>query len=183
MKQAQILDRLPDVFKEGATPDNPLFALVAVMEELHARDEDILTGFGAYLDPRRTTDPFVPYLAGWVDLAWLLVDPPDDRYAEPGTPFPGGLGALRELVAAAAQASKWRGTAAGLVRMLETATGQQGYQVDENVTDAAGRTLPFHVRVVVPAAAARYLNLVSRIVEHEKPAHVIADVELAQVPS
>ena len=64
MKQAQILDRLPDVFKEGATPDNPLFALVGVMEELHARDEDILTGFGAYLDPRRTTDPFVPYLAG-----------------------------------------------------------------------------------------------------------------------
>jgi phage tail-like protein len=179
VKQALILDRLPDVFKVGATPDNPLLALVGVMEELHARDEDILSGFGAYLDPRRTTDPFVPYLAAWVDLAWLLVDPPDDPYAEPGTPFPGGLGALRELVSGAAQAAKWRGTAAGLVRMLETATGKQGYQVDESVTDRAGRQLPFHIRVLVPAEAARFLNLVKRIVEHEKPAHVIADVELA----
>jgi len=183
VRQELILDRLPDVFKEGATPGDPLFALTGVMEELHARDEDILTGFGAYLDPRRTTDPFVPYLAGWVDLAWLLVDPPDDPYAQPGTPFPGGLGALRELVAAAAQAAKWRGTAAGLVRMLETATGEQGYRVDESVTDDHGRLLPFHIRVVVPPAAARYLNLVARIVEHEKPAHVIADVELEQEPS
>lgn len=183
MRQSQILDRLPDVFKEGATPDNPLFALIGVMEELHARDEDILSGFGAYLDPRRTTDPFVPYLAGWVDLAWLLVDPPDDPYAEPGTPFVGGLGALRELVASAALASKWRGTAAGLERMLETATGEQGYRIDEVVHDAAGRTLPFHIRVVVPASAERYLALVKRIVEHEKPAHVIATVEVAEATS
>ena len=179
MRQAQILDRLPDVFKEGAMPGNPLAALIGVMEELHARDEEILAGFGGYLDPRGTTDSFVPYLAGWVDLAWLLVDPPDDPYAEPGTPFAGGLGALRELVAAAAETAKWRGTAAGLVRMLETATGAQGYRIDEHVTDAAGRALPFHIRVVVPAHAAQFVNLVERIVEHEKPAHVIADVELA----
>ena len=183
MKQAQILDRLPDVFKEGATPDNPLFALVGVMEELHARDEDMLSGFGAYLDPRRTTDPFVPYLAAWVDLAWLLVDPPDDPYAEPGTPYAAGLAALRERVAGAAQSAKWRGTASGLVQMLETATGEQGYQVDESVADATGRPLAFHIRVVVPVGAARYVNLVQRIVEHEKPAHVIADVELEQAPS
>jgi hypothetical protein len=87
---------------------------------------------------------------------------------------------LRELVAAAAQTAKWRGTAPGLVRMLETATGQHGYEVDEHPTDAGGRPLPFHIRVVVPASAARLLNLVERIVEHEKPAHVIADVELAR---
>jgi phage tail-like protein len=180
VKRSLILERLPDVFKEGATPDNPLFALIGVMEELHARDEDILSGFGEYLDPRRTTDPFVPYLAGWVDLAWLLVEPPDDPYAEPGTPFAGGLGALRELVAAAARNAKWRGTAAGLVRMLETATGEQGYRVEETVTDKKGRPLPFHIRVFVPGHAVRFLNLATRIVEHEKPAHVIADVVLEQ---
>jgi hypothetical protein len=67
--------------------------------------------------------------------------------------------------------------------MLETATGEHGYQVDELVGDASGRPLPFHIRVIVPARAALYLDLVKRIVEHEKPAHVIADVELAQVSS
>lgn len=182
MKQALIVERLPDVFKEGATPGSPLDQLLAVMEELHARDDAILDGFGTYVDPRRTPDAFVPYLAGWVDLAWLLVDPPNDPYAEPGTPFAGGVGALRELVAAAAASSKWRGTSAGLITFLETATGLQGYQVEETVLDDAGRHLPFHVRVVAPAAAAPYIDLVRRIVEHEKPVHVIADVVL-EVPS
>ena len=183
MKQAQIVELLPDVFKAGATVQNPLTALLGVMEELHARDEAILGGFGTYVDPRRAPDAFVPYLAGWVDLAWLLVDPPDDPYAQPGTPFAGGPGALRELVATAAVASKWRGTAAGLQRMLETATGVQGYRIDETVTDEQGLPLPFHVRVVVPSRAEIFLDLVTRIVEHEKPAHVIADVRLEAPPS
>jgi len=182
VKQAQILELLPDVFKAGAGVENPLTALLGVMEELHARDEAILAGFGTYVDARRTPDAFVPYLAGWVDLAWLFIDPPDDPYAHPGAPFAGGMGALRELVATAAVASKWRGTAAGLQRMLETATGVEGYRIDETVTDGQGRPLPFHVHVVVPAEAEVFLDLVTRIVEHEKPAHVIADVVLAEVP-
>lgn len=181
MNQARIVELLPDVFKVGATVENPLSALLGVMEQLHARDESILTGFGTYVDARRAPDEFVPYLAGWVDLAWLLVDPPDDPYAQPGTPFAGGLGALRELVATAADASKWRGTAAGLQRMLETATGVQGYRIEETVADEQGRPLAFHVQVVAPAEAEVFLDLVKRIVEHEKPAHVIADVVLAEV--
>jgi phage tail-like protein len=183
VKQELILERLPDVFKESAIPGSPLTQLLGVMEELHARDDAILGGFGAYVDPRRTQDEFVPYLAGWVDFAWLLVDPSDDPYAEPGTPFTGGLGRLRELIAAAAESSKWRGTSLGLIRFLETATGVQGYGVQETVLDASGRRLPFHVQVVAPAAAAPFIDLVRLIVEHEKPVHVIADVVVEVPPS
>jgi phage tail-like protein len=184
VKQEAIVERLPDVFKQAATGENnPLAAVLGVMEELHARDEDILAGFGRYVDPRRTTDAFVPYLAAWVDYAWLLLDPPDDPYADVELPFSGGLGRLRELVASAASESKWRGTSAGLVRMLETATGIQGYHVEETVTDESGRQLPFRVRVIVPRDAERYLDLVRRIVEHEKPAHVIATVALEEAGS
>lgn len=181
MRRDAILERLPDVFKQAARDDrNPLAALLGVMEELHARDEEILAGFGRYIDPRRTPDEFVPYLAAWVDYAWLLLDPPDNPYADVERPFSGGLGRLRELVASAAAESKWRGTSAGLVRMLERATGFQGYRIDETVTDESGQQLPFRVRVVVPREAERYVDLVRRIVEHEKPAHVIATVVLGQ---
>ena len=38
---------------------------------------------------------------------------------------------LRELIAAAAQLSQWRGTAQGLQRFLETATGIEGFELDE----------------------------------------------------
>ena len=127
VKRQAIVERLPDVFKQAATGEgNPLAAVLGVMEKLHARDEEILAGFGRYVDPRRTPDEFVPYLATWVDYAWLLLDPPDDPYADVERPFAGGLGRLRELVASAASESKWRGTSAGLVRMLETGDGRSG---------------------------------------------------------
>jgi phage tail-like protein len=179
VKREAIVERLPDIFKQAATGErNPLAALLGVMEELHARDEEILANFGRYVDPRRTTDEFVPYLAAWVDYAWLLLDPPDDPYSAVQRPFTGGLGRLRELVAWAAAESKWRGTSAGLVRMLERATGVEGYRVEETVTNDKGQTLPFCIRVIAPREAERYLDLVRRIVEHEKPAHVIAEALL-----
>lgn len=184
MKQEAIVERLPDVFKQAATGEgNPLAAVLGLMEELHDRDEEILAGFGRYVDPRRTTDEFVPYLAAWVDYAWLLLDPPDNPYADVQRPFAGGLGRLRELVASAASESKWRGTSAGLIRMLERATGVQGYRVEETVLDESKQPLPFRVRVIVPRQAEHYLDLVRRIVEHEKPAHVIATVALEEAGS
>lgn len=181
MKREAIVERLPDVFKQAAASENernPLAALLGLMEELHARDERILTGFGRYLDPRRTPDEFVPYLAAWVDYAWLLLDPPDNPYADVIRPFPGGLGRLRELIAWAASESKWRGTRDGLVRLLERATGIEGYRVEETVLDEDRQPLPFRVRVIVPREAEPYFELVERIVEHEKPAHVVAKTEL-----
>jgi phage tail-like protein len=179
VKREAIVERLPDVFKQAAAGErNPLAVLLGVMEDLHERDEDILANFGRYVDPRRTTDEFVPYLAAWVDYAWLLLDPPDNPYSAVQRPFTGGLGRLRELVAWAAAESKWRGTSAGLVRMLERATGVQGYRVEEIVTDKSGQQLPFCIRVIVPRQAERYLDVVRRIVEHEKPAHVIAEARL-----
>ena len=179
MKREAIVERLPDVFKQAAAGErNPLAVLLGVMEDLHERDEDILANFGRYVDPRRTTDEFVPYLAAWVDYAWLLLDPPDNPYSAVQRHFTGGLGRLRELIAWAAAESKWRGTSAGLVRMLERATGVQGYRVEETVTDESGQQLPFCIRVIVPQQAERYLDVVRRIVEHEKPAHVIAEARL-----
>jgi phage tail-like protein len=186
VKREAIVERLPDVFKQAEASEdgrNPLAALLGVMEELHARDEAILSGFGRYVDPRRTPDEFVPYLAAWVDYAWLLLDPPENPYTDVIRPFPGGLGRLRELIAWAASESKWRGTREGLIRLLVRATGVQGYRVEETVVDKSGQPLPFQVRVIVPREAARYFALVERIVEHEKPAHVVAKAELEQAGS
>jgi phage tail-like protein len=185
VRQEAIVERLPDIFKQAARDEeNPLTALLGVMEKLHAIDEEILAGFGRYVDPRRTKDEFLPYLATWVDYAWLVLDPSDNPYADVQRPFTGGLGRLRELIAWAASESKWRGTSVGLVRMLERATGVEGYRVEETVYRVektrdgdVKRQLPFQVRVIAPPEAEPYLELIERIVEHEKPAHVIATVE------
>ena len=179
MRRHELLDLIPDVFAQGATSESDtLSALLGVAELMHERDERILAEFGRYLDPHRTPEEFVPYLSWWVDMAWLFLDPPDDPYAKPGRPFAGGGGVLRELVAGAADAAKWRGTSAGLIRLLEIATRIDGFRVEEQVHDDEGRVLPFQIRVLAPPEAEPFVELVTRIVEHEKPAHVIPTIQV-----
>jgi len=151
MRSSEIQRLLPGVFQrtlgEGGTP---LAAALEAMSALQAPSEAVLQDLDAFFDPRRTPERFVPLLARWMDLEVALNAAP---------------GRLRELIAAAFDLAQWRGTARGLVRFLEIATGVTGFQVEERVR-------PFHVRVTVPAEAAGLRPLVEQIVEREKPASV-----------
>jgi phage tail-like protein len=175
MKQSEIEQLLPAVFQRTSRPESPLSALLEVMEALHEPSEDVLARTHTYFHPYRTPDYFVPYLAGWVDLDRLLPSGEEDGGGT--SPFPAGIGRLRELVAAAAFLSKWRGTARGLQRFLETATGLAGFEVVDDVLDPDGLTRPFHVLVRAPVAAKSYEELIERIVQSEKPAYVTCEVQ------
>ncbi|SRR5579883_1173553 len=172
MKRTDIEQLLPGVFQRTVRPGTPLFALLDVMEALPAADEAILDQLDAFFDPHRTPDSFVPFLAGWVDVARLLPAAPEGLMAAASDPLPGGMGRLRELVAAAIFLAQWRGTAKGLLRFLETATGVQGFTIEEQVVGADGRLQPFHMRIHVPADAEPYRVLIERIIESEKPVYV-----------
>lgn len=199
MRQAEIERLLPAVFRRTLREGSLLSGVLAVMEGLHAPAERVLGSLDSYFDPRRAPDAFVPFLARWVDLERLLVDDPDEFAATSAPPFASGYGRLRELVAEAAQLSRWRGTTRGLLRSLEVATGVHGFGVDERVAwparppppfyaesagvqDANGAAggspadRPFHVRVRIPPEAVRYRALIVRIVESEKPAYVTYDL-------
>ena len=176
MKRNEIERLLPGVFQRTAQRGTPLDALLHAMEALHAPDEDALAQLETYFAPYEAPDEFVPMLARWVDLDRLLAETPD----HPADAFAGGLGRLRELVAAAAYLSKWRGTARGLLRFLETATGLEGWGIDEAVPGPDGRPRPFHIRVVAPSGAARYQALIEHIVQMEKPAYVTYELAMAE---
>jgi phage tail-like protein len=179
MKQQDIERLLPGVFQGGLDADGLLRSVLGLMEAMHEPSERILEDLDRFLDPRRTTDPFVPYLAGWVGLNWIHARSPDDFTDSRPRPFPTGTGRLGELVAAAAEHTRWRGTARGLVHFLETATGVSGFAVDDEPRDERGVRLTYHMRVRIPEAAAAYTDLVRRIVDHEKPAHVTYEVVVA----
>jgi hypothetical protein len=177
MKQAEIEQLLPGVFQLTLGADTPLNMLLGLMEELQEPSEQILAELERFFDPRRTNDPFVPYLTGWTGLGWLLAG--SSNGGEAAEMFAPGLGRLGELVAEAAFHIRWRGTARGLVHFLETATGLTGFEVDEQVTADDGTRRPNHIRVRAPGAAASYRELIDHIVEHEKPAHVTHEVTIA----
>ena len=195
MRSEEIARLLPDVFQAAlrppdqgvVEPDRRLAALLEVMEGHHEPVERVLDTLHEHLDPRLAPDRFVPYLAGWVDLEWLLL-------AAPGEPIPGpvplasGLDRLRELVADASYLARWRGTARGLLRFLDVATGVPGFTVEEHVSageTAAGQDVPvrpFHIRVVAPRAAEPHRALIERIVASEKPAYVTWELAFAPEP-
>lgn len=187
MKQAEIQSLLPVIFQRTITPGSPLLAILQVMEALHGPAEAVLADLDCYFDPRRTPDAFVPYLARWVDLERLF-----DRSALAGQMngnaesgvresaiLSTGLGPLRELIAIAAYLSRWRGTARGLVLFLETALDTPGFEVSDEVFDAAGKLRPFHLQVCAPAATEPHRALIERIVETEKPAYVTYELVFA----
>ncbi len=172
MKQDEIARLLPDIFRRTLRPGSPLNALLGVMEDLEAPSEEILANLDDFFDPYRAPDRFVTFLAGWVDLERVLVESPEERTVTAAEPLPSGIGRLRELIAAAAYMSKWRGTSKGLLRFLETATGVPGFVIDEQVPDAQGQPRPFHIRVHAPPETAVYQVLLERIIAIEKPAYV-----------
>jgi phage tail-like protein len=175
MKQADLLRLLPAVYQQTAAPGSPLMALLAVMEGMHAPSEVVIGRLGSYFDPYQTPDEFVPFLAGWVDLARFLTP-----VAEGEAQFAAGMGRLRELMASAAYLSSWRGTAKGLLRFLEIATGIAGFVVEEQVMGADNRPRPFHIRIVAPQVAQLHQSLIERIIEAEKPAYVTYELEWRQ---
>jgi phage tail-like protein len=166
---------LPEVMRRTIVPGTPMGAALDVMEGLHAPSEAVLQRIDRVFDPYDAPPGFLPVLARWVDLAWLLDRQGTADAARPGTVAPSlstGDGRLRELIAAAAWLAQRRGTSAGLVRFLETATGLGGFRIEENPPDEEGRARPFHLRVRAPAAAQVHDALVRRIVDAEKPAYV-----------
>ena len=177
MRRSEIEQLLPEVFRRAIVEDAPLALLLEVMETLHAPSEAMLAQIDRYFDPYRTPDLFVPFLASWLDMDRIVARTPAQFDAETvHALFPTGLGRLRELTAEAVFLSKWRGTARGMTRFLEVATGVAGFVIDEQVLDEEGRARPLHLWVHAPRAAEPYTALVTRIVEPEKPAYVPYDL-------
>jgi hypothetical protein len=178
MKQAEIEQLLPGVFQQGLREDGPLSVVLELMEWMHEPSEQILDEIDRYFDPRRTTDGFVPFLADWVGLTWVHARHADDYGPPTPRPFPTGGGRLAELVAWSAFHTRWRGTSRALLHFLEAATGVAGFELAAPKGGAEQR--PYHFALRVPAAAQPHLDLVRRIVDHEKPAHVTYELEMAE---
>jgi phage tail-like protein len=176
MRASDIAGLLPWVYQRTLVPGSPLDAMLASMEGLQAPADGALASLDRYFDPRRAPDGFVPYLARWLALDWVLVRPAEHYYAPGGTdePIQSGVGRLRELVAAATFLAQRRGTASGIVRFLELATGVSGFAVDERVP---GR--PFFVAFTMPKAAQPYETMVRTIIEAEKPAYLEYELQVA----
>ena len=153
MKRNDIEHLLPEVFQRTVRPGTPLFGILEVMESLHKPSEEVLANLNKFFNPYWTPERFVPMLASWVDLDRILMKNFDEPEPLISPELSARLGCIRELIVNAAYLSKWRGTAKGLLLFLETATGIEGYKIDEEVPDINNKSRPFHIKVRAPNAA------------------------------
>lgn len=174
MEQSKIKTYLPAVFQRTAHAGNPLTTLLDVMEDLHAPSEDVLAGVDRFFDARRTPDGFVPFLAQWVNIDRIFAA---DVTLESDSTLMPKIGYLRELVANATFLSQWRGTKRGLLLFLLTATGTRGFEIEERVKDDDGQVRPFHLKIRAPKTTEGQKELIDRIIESEKPAHLTYEIE------
>jgi phage tail-like protein len=177
MRRPKIERLLPGVFQAAlhpttglAQPDALMGACLDAMEALQEPSEEILRTLPHYFDPRRAPSRFIPYLAAWVDLDWLITprneEPPAGQFL-----LTDGLGQLRELVAEATTLARWRGTRRGLRHFLEAATGSTDFTIDENPAGDDGEPTSFHLAIRAPAALDAQRPLLERIIVAQKPAH------------
>jgi len=170
MRSTTIKRLLPGAYQHAADDGSVLAALLDVMEVLQAPDEELIGDFDAQFAPYTARDDFLAFLARWVTLDHLVgVRRPDssDPLLIPSTQ-------MRNLIAEAAALAQVRGTADGIRRFLEIATGVRGFEI------IATPDQPFHFTVRVPADARAYAGVLTHIVDHEKPAATTVDVQVME---
>ncbi len=186
MKHTEIKKLLPSVMQRSMTNNSlpngidgnkgssVLNTFIELMEKMHTPTEDLLDNLHNVFNPRQVPERFLPMLAHWTNLINLFQ--PDKAGSEPSfwkeRTLPTEPGYLRELIAMSVEISQWRGTNYGLKKVLQMATGISNFNIKE--TDK-----PFHIQVGVPEEAQKYWELIQRIVEQEKPAHITAEVFIA----
>jgi Phage tail protein (Tail_P2_I) len=144
-----------------------------VMEGLHEPAEQILSNLVDCFNAYRCDERFLTMLAYWVNLDALYprreADEQGIDWRARAAPLPEGR--LRELIAMAPLFAQLRGTARGMKLFLEVAIGLP-FAIEETVAAERGKTIPFHIRVVAPPEAQPQRDLITRIIELEKPAYV-----------
>jgi hypothetical protein len=188
MTRPRLRSTLPEVFQSAAAGSPPLQALLTVADAMLGPVADALDAIEVVADPYRAPDHVAAALAWWVDLGWLTAADAAAGAVHGTVPtrhtgrvdtqprlrsiLPGGMTSLRDLIAASAELAAHRGTALGMTRFLELATGATGWRLEVAPDDC-------HLRVHLPAGAESALATVAAIAEAIKPAHVTASVHPA----
>ncbi|MGI0484840.1 phage tail protein [Pantanalinema rosaneae CENA516] len=191
---SSLLNYLPAIY-QTEDPGNFLGKFLLVFEDvlLGRQDtsppglEQTIASIFTLLDPESTREEFLPWLAGWVALT-LRSDWDIDR--------------KRRLIANVIPLYRHRGTADNLKTLLTIYTGglspdiqepeDEPFQIrpiDENplqlgVSTRIGGSIPYYFRVILnlpipdKAEQQRQYDIVSALVDLQKPAHTFYDLEI-----
>lgn len=164
--QSSYMELLPAPYQTDAASFLNRFLLI--FESVLSPLDRTIGQLPRYLDPQVVPETMLPWLASW--LALVL----NERWP---------IAARRELLAAAADLYRWRGTRRGLSAYLQIYTGVAPTILEPGIIAGATRdtALPAHtfrVLLTLPPQSHVERELVEAIIESEKPAHTTYTLEI-----
>lgn len=156
------LDYLPGLYQESEF----LGRFLLIFEHILSPVDRTIGNISHYLDPDLTPPELVAWLGSWLGV---VVDSrvPEER--------------RRDLVKAAPELYRWRGTKRGLREYLRLYTGYEPEITEPTLSEiAANRNLAFrfNVRVRVPAGEPAPRAFIESIIDAEKPAFAACNLEI-----
>lgn len=156
------LDYLPGLYQES----DFLGRFLLIFEHILSPVDRTIGNISHYLDPEITPPELVAWLGSWLGV---VVDSrvPEER--------------RRDLVKAAPELYRWRGTKRGLREYLRLYTGYEPEITEPTLSEiAANRNLAFrfNVRVRVPAGEPAPRAFIESIIDAEKPAFAACNLEI-----
>ncbi len=162
--RSSYLDYLPGIYQENELSDF-LGRFLLIFEHILSPIDRTIENIPYYFDPDVAPPEVVTWLGSWLGLA-LDARWPEER--------------RRDLVKAAPELFRWRGTRRGLAHFLRLYTGVEPEIVEPSLRDIANdraRAFRFTVRVRVPRDLGLSRQLVQSIIETEKPAFAACSLE------
>jgi len=157
--RSSYLQHLPSFFARGGLMDRFLL----IFESVLAPSVQLVDHIPLILDPRTMPADCLPWMASWLDLT-LNENWPETR--------------RRDLIRAASELYRWRGTRKGLCLYLKTYAG-----VTPELEEEVGQPHTFRVTLRVPADEPVDEGLVRAIIEAEKPAHTAYELVIERGPA
>ena len=172
--ESSYLEYLPALYQD----DEFMGQFLLIFESILKPIENTVNNAPYYFDTLLTPEPVLNWLAAWLDLALDPACPPERR---------------RELVKAAAELYRWRGTRRGLRDYLRLYTGSTpeiseyipGMKLDPETRlgvdtrlGSSGEGHHFTVTLELDANSPIDAGRVRRIIDAQKPAHTVYSLQI-----
>lgn len=163
--RSSYLELLPGIYHES----DFMARFLLIFEHILSPIDRTITNIPDYLDPGITPPDYVPWLASWVGITL------DGRWP---------VERQRDVVLAAPELYRWRGTKRGLEKFIQLYTGSPP-EIDQptlrEIAADRSRAYRFSVRVRVQRSQGLSRQLVESIIELEKPAFAACSLEWIEV--
>lgn len=160
--RSSYLEHLPGIYQEN----DFLGRFLLIFEHILSPLDRTAGSVANFFDPSLTPPDFLPWLGSWLGL---VIDP---RMPEENR---------REILRAAPELYRWRGTKRGLREFIRLCTGIEPEVIEPTLSEiASNRNLAyrFTVRLRVPRGTELQRSYVETIVEAEKPAFAGCTIEI-----